>query len=338
MTMLLPTKQIGFLFFLLAAIVAACVPSRKYEDMTQAKQLYQDSTRLLKANYRAALAEIAYQDSSYAMLAKKYEDLKKDTAQLWQRYRTIERLNKDLNALYEKVIEQNKALLENSNSEKEKYLAQLNEKEAALNAKTQQLERKEAELAQQQEALQEQQALLQEKQQRVQELEQMIAQRDSAVQALKKNIQDAFLGFSSDELTVEQKEGKIYVSMNNKLLFKSGRTDVDPKGREALEKLATVMRKNPDLDIVVEGHTDSIPVAKGSYMKDNWDLSVLRATSIVRILVEEGLSPKRLIPSGRSKYFPIASNETPEGRAMNRRTEIILSPKLDNLMQLLDKN
>lgn len=330
-------NTLGYLLIILivGGSIASCVPARKLEDQQAHTQLYEDSTRLMKRSYEEAKEEINSLEEDYQALMEKYQMLQKDTAQLWQRYRTIEKLNQDLNGLYEKVIAQNKALLENSNSEKEKYLAQLNEKEAMLNEKDQQLQRKQNELDQQQAALAEQQATLEEKQAKVQELEQMIARQDSAVSALKKKVQDAFLGFSSDELTVEQREGKIYVSMNNKLLFKSGRTDVDPKGVEALGKLADVMQKNPDINIMVEGHTDSIPVAKGSAMKDNWDLSVLRATSIVRILIDEGLSPKRLIPSGRSKYFPIATNDTPEGRAMNRRTEIILSPKLDELMQVL---
>lgn len=330
-------NTLGYVLILvvLGGTIASCVPARKYEDMQARKELYQDSTRLMKSSYEAVQQEVKEWKEAHQQMTEKYQMLQKDTAQLWQRYRTIEKLNRDLNGLYEKVIEQNKALLDNSNSEKEKYLAQLNEKEAMLNEKDQQLSRKQNELDQQQAALAEQQSVLQDKQAKVQELEQMIARQDSAVSALKKKVQDAFLGFSSDELTVEQREGKIYVSMNNKLLFKSGRTDVDPKGVDALEKLATVMQKNPDINVMVEGHTDSIPVAKGSAMKDNWDLSVLRATSIVRILIDKGLAPERLIPSGRSKYFPIASNETAEGRAMNRRTEIILSPKLDELMQVL---
>ncbi len=331
--------QKALLYSLLIAVagwsISACVPARKFEDMEQRKALYEDSTQLMKNSYEAAREELASLEEDYQQLTATNENLRKDTAKLWRQYRAVNEMNEDLNQLYEKVIEQNKALLENSNSEKEKYLAQLNEKEAQLNEKDQDLQRKQAELDQQQAALKEQQAILQEKQQRVQELEQMIARQDSAVSALKQKVQDAFLGFSSDELTVEQREGKIYVSMNNKLLFKSGRTDVDPKGVEALGKLADVMQKNPDINIMVEGHTDSIPVAAGSRMEDNWDLSVLRATSIVRILVDKGLTPTRLIPSGRSKYFPIASNATKEGRAMNRRTEIILSPKLDELMQVL---
>lgn len=324
-----------FLVAAVAGLVVACVPARQYEDMEARKALYQDSTQLMKSSYAEVIAANEALQAEYQAMQEAHQLLRQDTAQLWQRYRTIETLNKDLNELYEKVIAQNKALLDNSNSEKELYLAQLNEKEAMLNDKNQQLQRKQDALDQQQAALEAQQDVLAAKQARVDELEQVITAQDSAANALKNKVQEAFLDFSPEELSVEQRSGKIYVSMSNKLLFKSGRTDVDQKGIAALATLAGVMQKNPDINIMVEGHTDSIPIARGSALKDNWDLSVLRATSIVRILIDEGIAPERLFPGGRSKYFPVATNETPEGRAMNRRTEVILSPKLDALMDLL---
>jgi chemotaxis protein MotB len=146
---------------------------------------------------------------------------------------------------------------------------------------------------------------------------------------------DALVNFRPEELTVSIKNGKVYVSLQESLLFPSGSAAVNPKGKEALGTLAQVLNLNPDINVSIEGHTDSIPM-KGKF-EDNWALSVGRATSIVRILTDTyKVDPTRVIASGRSKYEPVDVNETPEGRARNRRTEIILSPKLDELMKLLE--
>jgi len=143
------------------------------------------------------------------------------------------------------------------------------------------------------------------------------------------------LGFQTDELSVEIKNGKVYVSMSDKLLFKSGSAAIETKGKEAIKMLADVLSKNQDIDILIEGHTDNVPIRTAVY-RDNWDLSVARATSIVRILTDEyKITPTRLTASGKGEFSPRALNDTPEGRASNRRTEIILSPKLDEIMELL---
>jgi chemotaxis protein MotB len=166
-------------------------------------------------------------------------------------------------------------------------------------------------------------------------MSEIIERQDSITRSLNNILRNALLGFNSDELSVEIKNGKVYVSMSDKLLFKSGSSAVEAKGKEALKVLAGVLEKNADIDILVEGHTDNVPI-KTSIYKDNWDLSVARATSIVRILTGDyKIAPTRLTASGKGEFFPKASNETAEGRAMNRRTEIILSPKLEEIMQLL---
>jgi len=145
------------------------------------------------------------------------------------------------------------------------------------------------------------------------------------------------LSFNSDEITVEMKNGKVYVSMTDKLLFRSGSAEVEDKGKDAIKKLAEVLNKNTDVSIMIEGHTDNIPI-KTAQFQDNWDLSVGRSTNIVRLLDETyKVDAKRLTAAGRGEYLPKASNETPEGRAKNRRTEIILTPKLDELYKLIEK-
>jgi chemotaxis protein MotB len=183
--------------------------------------------------------------------------------------------------------------------------------------------------------LEKKERLLQEREQKLKEMQSIIAKQDSLVNRLNNIVKNALLGFNPDELTVEMKNGKIYVSMSDKLLFKSGSADVESKGKEALKKLSEVLNKNADVDILIEGHTDNVSIKTPIY-KDNWDLSAARATSVVRLLTGEySLGPKRLTASGKGENFPVASNETNEGRAKNRRTEIILSPKLDELFKLI---
>lgn len=190
-------------------------------------------------------------------------------------------------------------------------------------------------LKQKSQELAEKERLLQEREWALNELKGVIARQDSITKRLNDILRNALLGFKSDELSVEVKNGKVYVSMSDKLLFKSGSAAVEAKGKEAIKLLADVLDKNQDIDILIEGHTDNVPIKTAVY-QDNWDLSVARATSIVRILtVDYKILPTRLTASGKGEYSPRATNETPEGRALNRRTEIILSPKLDEIMQLL---
>ena len=159
--------------------------------------------------------------------------------------------------------------------------------------------------------------------------------QNARLQSLLTSVKDALLGFSSDELTVTEKNGKIYVAMSDKLLFESGSAQVNKQGKEALGKLAEVLKKQHDIDVFIEGHTDNKPI-KTVQFKDNWDLSVVRATSVVRILTKDyGVNPLQILPCGRGEFMPVDNNESVEGRAHNRRTEIIMAPKLDKLMDIL---
>ena len=159
--------------------------------------------------------------------------------------------------------------------------------------------------------------------------------QNARLQSLLNSVKDALLGFSSDELTVTEKNGKIYVAMSDKLLFESGSAQVNKQGKEALGKLAEVLKKQHDIDVFIEGHTDNKPI-KTVQFKDNWDLSVVRATSVVRILTRDyGVNPLQILPCGRGEFMPVDNNESVEGRAHNRRTEIIMAPKLDKLMDIL---
>lgn len=179
------------------------------------------------------------------------------------------------------------------------------------------------------------QAALNQKDARLRQLEAILMRQDSILNVLNNSVKNALLGFNPDELTVEMKNGKVYVSLSDKLLFKSGDANVEAKGKEALKKLADELNKNPDVSISIEGHTDNVPIKTAVY-KDNWDLSTARATNVVRLLSNEyGMDAHRLTAAGKGEFFPVADNSTPEGKAKNRRTEIVLSPKLDILMKLI---
>ena len=185
--------------------------------------------------------------------------------------------------------------------------------------------------------LKSQRETLAERERTINDLKAIIQKQNEMVNGLLAQVTDALTGFSADELTVQMRDGKVYVAMSDKLLFKSGSDAVEKRGKEALAMLADVLTKQPDIDMFIEGHTDNVPI-KTTRFTDNWDLSVLRSTSVVRILTAEyKVNPLQIIPSGRSQYFPVADNATPDGRSKNRRTEIILSPKLDKLFQMLNE-
>jgi chemotaxis protein MotB len=171
---------------------------------------------------------------------------------------------------------------------------------------------------------------------RLEQLQSLLDQQKEAVEALRRKIADALKGFNSNELTVKMKNGKVYISMQESLLFPSGSAVVNPKGKDALSKVAGVLNTSEDININIEGHTDSIPIHTAKFA-DNWELSTARATSIAHVLIDEyHVTPAKLVASGRSQYDPLAPNTTPEGRGQNRRTEIILEPRLDELMKLME--
>lgn len=179
---------------------------------------------------------------------------------------------------------------------------------------------------------------LQEREQTIAQLQGMIEAQQQKVKDLLANVKDALLGFSSEDLTVTEKDGKVYVSLSDKLLFESGKAIVNQQGKMALGKLAEVLNKQTEIDVYIEGHTDNVPIHTAVF-QDNWDLSVIRATSVVRILTETySVNPLQIQPCGRGEFKPVDTNESAEGRAHNRRTEIIMAPRLDKLLQLLQAN
>lgn len=166
-----------------------------------------------------------------------------------------------------------------------------------------------------------------------------MAAKDKAVNDLKNSISNALLNFKENDLTVNVKNGKVYVSLAEQLLFASGSTEVDAKGVSALQQLAKAIKDQRDINIMVEGHTDNVPISKKTtYMQDNWDLSVMRATAITKILTKAGLAPAQVTAAGKGEFSPLAPNTTPQSKQKNRRTEIIITPNLDELFKILGTN
>lgn len=200
------------------------------------------------------------------------------------------------------------------------------------------LEAKEKALAIEEARLKELQSALSERSQRVDELEGIIASKDAKMRALKDAISAALTNFEGNGLTIEQRDGKVYVSMENKLLFDSGSWAVNTRGKEAVVALGNVLARNKEIAVLIEGHTDNVPYGGSGNIQNNWDLSTKRATAIVNILTQNrGIPKDNLTAAGRGEHAPIASNSTSEGRAKNRRIEVVLTPKLDEINKLLNE-
>jgi len=343
------------LLYLLAGcwvlLLAQCVPARKLEDEKAKSRMLQEQRSKCEEQLATAQTERDQVADQVEELARKVRILKEDTTMCGAQYRKVLKKNKQLNELYEQIIEQKEDLVAMSAAERQKLSMVLAEKEEELNKKDKALAEQQAELKAKSATLEEKEETLEEKEanigalkkdleareERVKELESLLAKKDSSIMALKNRISKALLSFDEDDLSINIKDGKIYVSLAEQLLFGSGSIAVGAKGKEALEKLAEVLQKQTDVSIVVEGHTDDVPIST-SCIKDNWHLSVLRATSIVRILLDKSeIDPQRIISSGRGEHLPVASNDSKAGRAKNRRTEIILSPRLDQIFEILEE-
>ena len=186
--------------------------------------------------------------------------------------------------------------------------------------------------------LTEKEEILKRRAEKLKELQDKLDAQGKALATLRRTINDALIGLNRDDVKLEVKDGKVYVSLSEKLLFSSGSAMLDPKGASALNKLADVLKENQDISIEIIGHTDSIPIRSARF-SDNWDLSTARATSMIRLLSEKHQIPgERLTASGRGEYLPVAENDTPEGRAKNRRLEIVLSPKLDEIFKIINED
>ena len=323
-----------FLAVIAISIFSGCISQKDYEEQAERLAYYQeeaneaDSLRLINQRlHNESLATEAQLKSS----VKDLERLAVTNQSLNQNYQ-------DLLGRYNRLLDQNKNMLSTSTYEKQSLQEQLAAQQAELDEKARNLANLESELQMREARLNmmeseydNMEGSLAERNKRILELESMLSNQEERMSSVSGTLQEALLGFSQSDLTVTERDGKIYVSLSQNLLFRSGSTNIEWKGRQALAKLATVLNDNTDMDIMVEGHTDT----DGSVSK-NWDLSVLRATSVVKTLTTNGVDPTRIIAAGRGIYAPLASNSTRDGKAKNRRVEIILSPNLDQLYELIN--
>ncbi|MGV3597235.1 MAG: OmpA family protein [Bacteroidota bacterium] len=316
------------LWVALIASMASCVSQRKHQDLQKAYEEAAEKNKNCNTQLEIASAENkVLKEENYAQ-QKHIGRLVIDSTENSTR---LQRTREDL----EQLKNSYETLQKNTEKENQKLDRELKDLETKLNKKEVELNKKEQDLADKEKSITELQQNLKQKETKVNELQSILNTKDSAVNALKNSLTKALLGYKDQGLTVTVKNGKVYVSMDEKLLFASGSIVVDKKGKEALLEFAKAINNQPDVGIMIEGHTDNVPMKTGQ-IKDNWDLSVLRATSIVRILAEDGkIDPARIIASGRGEFSPIAENKSAEARAKNRRTEIILTPKLDELFQIL---
>jgi chemotaxis protein MotB len=318
-------------------LVISCVPPSQFKETRLENQDCQEERDLLISGNEKLTVENTELKSNLEKNKDLVNKLSSDSLKKQEEINHLKKQNEQLNQQYNDLKKSQEDLLSGSATETKKLLNQLQATQTDLQKREDQLNRLSESVNEKKRNLDELKAELEKRNQRLTELESILARKDSAVNALKKKVSEALLGFENQGLTVTQKNGKVYVSLEEKLLFKSGSTEVDAKGVSALKKLARVLEQNPDISIMIEGHTDDVPVIKGSAFIDNWDLSVQRATSIVRILLDgTSINPKRLIASGRREFMPVYPAKTSEARQKNRRTEIILTPKLDELFRILE--
>jgi len=330
----------------LVAQLSSCVPARKFKELQSDSERCETERIKMKAELERLQVEANESSQRNRAIQRMCERLQKDSADMLLQIEALSADKTRLNDQYNDLQATQEALLRNNSRETTRLLKQLQQtqedlqhREDSLSALSLSIKRQNLDLDQKSRDLQNVQREVAARDARIKEMERIMASKDSAVKALRNKVSGALTGFENNGLTISVKNGKVYVSLEERLLFQSGSTSVDPKGVEALKKLAQVLEQNNDINVMIEGHTDDVPYKPGSSIKDNWDLSVLRATSIVRILLSNGkIDPKRLVPSGRSEFLPIDAAKNSDARRKNRRTEIILTPKLDELLQLLDNN
>ncbi len=320
-------------------MMVACVPQRLMEE-TQVKldNCHAELAALKKSN---ADMEAKYNEMKEGTTKSEKElaILKRDSAVLGDSYRMINAKFTKLNAINDQLADKYQKLLAGNERDNAKLSGELQGTQEQLLKKQDELKALETKLNKQQSDLDALSVELKKREARVNELQDVLKKKDDAANDLKKKLSDALYNFENKGLTITQKNGKVYVSMDESLLFASGKTAVEPKGVEALKNVAKVLEQNSDINIMVEGHTDDVPMKGAGEIKDNWDLSVMRATSVTKIILGGTIiNPVRITSAGRGEFFPIDPSKTPEARKKNRRTEIILTPKLDELLKVLGNN
>ena len=311
------------LIALIATLTTSCVSKKIYTDLEDKYATLKKENRQLSDQNRDLETALNKAKNELSALQDDYDNAIADRNNWEGEYKALSNTYDNLKSSYDALEENSSAAIAKNSKKNRELLAQLEAKEQALASENARLEQLKKELDS--------------RSKRVAELESMIASKDAAMTALKDAISRALTDFEGKGLTVEQRDGKVYVSMENKLLFQSGSWAVGSQGKQAVKQLGEVLAENPDIAILIEGHTDNVPYTGNAQLSGNWDLSTKRATAIVTILREnKTINPENLTAAGRGEFAPIASNETPEGKAKNRRIEVILTPKLDEISKLLN--
>ncbi|MFN6039193.1 MAG: OmpA family protein [Bacteroidota bacterium] len=329
-------------------LISACFFCMHFTSCVPAKKLDECNAKVVNCETELANAKKSAQDFETKLkeLQEKYDKVYKEEVALMRdtnllgtgfRHLTVQydKLNSTNNELQRQITE----LLRLAQQSAQKLNSDLQLSQEQLLKKQEELKSLEAQLNKQKTDLETLSGELKNREARVKELEDLLKRKDDDANALKKKLSEALFNFENKGLTITQKNGKVYVSMDESLLFASGKTTVEPKGVDALKNLASVLEQNTDINVMVEGHTDNQPMKGSGDIKDNWDLSVMRATSVTKIILSSAtIDAKRLTAAGRGEFFPIDPANTSDARKKNRRTEIILTPKLDELLKVLERN
>jgi chemotaxis protein MotB len=315
-------KRLIFLV-VIGFMTASCVSTKVHRTLQEKYDILTNEADQLRQLSETRAAETTELQRELDEISRTVNILVEDTTASYDRMRTLQTKYDRLSKQYDYLLDNNSTLIAASARENKALMDEiaamqnrLQSKEDSLNTERRMLEKGRA---------------------RMQELERIIGRQDSTVNYVRQKVADALLGFTGKGLTVNMRDGKVYVSLENSLLFAPGSWDVAPNGKIALENLAGVLAENQDISILVEGHTDNDPYRGANQVRDNWDLSVMRATNVVKILTNNtSLDPKRITAAGRGEYVPLVDNDSAANKAVNRRTEIILTPDLSELANLLE--
>lgn len=331
-------KRFITLFITLAFAFGSCVAPKLYNETKAKKEKCEKDNDALTAANLALTTKVGDMTSSVQELNNQVVELSKDTTNYGVELRKLRESYSQLNGTYQSLLKDGPASASNQEATKQ-LIRDLQKTQENLQAKEDQLRIKVNMLQNKKDSLDAMGNELRAKDARLEELEKLLSAKDSSVKALKNSVEKAMVGFKDKGLSIEMKNGKVYVMLEERLLFASASTEVDPKGVEALHELGKVLEKNPDINVLIEGHTDNVPMKGTGEIKDNWDLSVMRATSVVKIILSTAkVNPAHLTAAGRSQFAPIDNSNSVEGRKKNRRIEVILTPKLDEIFKVLETN
>ena len=311
------------LFAVVGFLTTSCVSTKVHRTLQEKYDILTNEADQLRQQSEKRAAENTELQREIGEVRRTVNILVEDTMASFERMRTLQTKYDRLSKQYDYLLDNNSTLIAASARENKALMDEIATMQSRLQAK--------------EDSLNTERRMLEKGRTRMEELERIIGRQDSTVNYVRQKVADALLGFTGKGLTVNMRDGKVYVSLENSLLFAPGSWEVAPNGKIALQNLAGVLAENQDISILVEGHTDNDPYHGQSQVRDNWDLSVMRATNVVKILTTNAsLDSKRITAAGRGEFVPLVDNDSPANKAVNRRTEIILTPDLSELANLLE--